>query len=208
MKGPRTCGAGAGEVDSHGAVADGDGDLDADALVELDAVVVEEVDGAVGALRDRAQRVARHRLGAVEQLGEDGGEMIVAVGLGERRQAAHADRAGRDLRHQIAFEGFRDAHVAAQDLQQRVVEYVAVAQLERRQADALLEDLGGVGRHRAWRHAADVLVMRHGGGERDRPAAREHRHHDGDVGQMRAAEVGVVHAVDVALAHLLERETR
>ena len=77
---------------------------------------------AVGALRNRAQRVARHRLGAVEQLGEDRRQMIVAVGVGERGEPPHADRAGRDLRHQVALERVRDAHVAPQDLQQRVVE--------------------------------------------------------------------------------------
>ena len=63
----------------------------------------------------------------------------------------------------------------------------AVAQLERRDAQALLEDLGRVGRHRARRHAADVLVMRHGAAERDDPAAMEDRRHDRDVGQVRAA---------------------
>ena len=91
-------------------------------LVELDAVVVEKVDGAVGALRNRAQGLARHGLRSIEQLGEDRGELVVAVGIGQRGQPAHADRAGRDLRHQIAFERLRDAHVAPQDLQQRVVE--------------------------------------------------------------------------------------
>ena len=132
--------------------------------------------------------------------------MIVAVGLGQRGQAPHPDGAGRDLRHQIALERVGDAHIAPQDLEQRVVEPVALAQLEGRQADALLEHLGGIGRHRARRHAAHVLVVRHGGGERQRPAAREHRRDDGDVRQVRAAEVGVVHAVDIALLHAFERE--
>ena len=43
--------------------------------------------------------------------------MVVAVGLRQRRQTTRADRAGGDLRHQVAFERVRDAHVAAQDLQ-------------------------------------------------------------------------------------------
>ena len=199
---------GAGEIDSHGAVADRDCDLDANAAVEVDAVIVEEVDGAVGALRNRAQRIARHRLGAVEQFGENRGQMIVAVGVGERREPPHPDRAGRNLRHQVALEGFGDAHIAPQDLQQRVVEDVAVAQFQRRQPDALLKNLRRIGRHRTGRHAADVLVVGHRGGERDRAAAREHRHHHGDVGQMRAAEIGVVHAVDVARRASPRSETR
>jgi hypothetical protein len=56
-----------------------------------------------------------------------------------------------------------------------------------RDPQALLVDLGGVGRHRSRRHAADVLVMGHGAAQRDHLAAMEDRRDDGDIGQMRAA---------------------
>src|SRR5262249_4742802 len=115
----------------HGAVANGDGDLNTNAPIELDAVVVEEIDGAVRAFRDRTQRIARHRLGTIEQFGKDGGQMVAAVGFRERRKAARADAAGGDLRHQIALERMWNADVAPEDFQQRIVKPIAVSQLER-----------------------------------------------------------------------------
>src|SRR5256885_12098624 len=58
------------KVDCHGAVGNGHGDLDADALVELDAVVVEKIDGAVDARRNGAQGLTRHRLRSEEHTSE------------------------------------------------------------------------------------------------------------------------------------------
>jgi hypothetical protein len=47
-------------------------------------------------------------------------------------------------------------------------------------------------------------VVRHGGGERDRPTAREDRHDHSKIREMRAAAVGIVQDIDVTLVHLLD----
>ena len=60
-----------------------------------------------------------------------------------------------------------------------------------------------VGRHRARRDAADVGMVGARRGEEEQAAVVEDRHHHRDVGQVRAAIIGVVEGVDVALAHLL-----
>ena len=174
LSGPFTCGLVPVEVELDVAALDRDRDLDADRLVELDAVVVEVVDEAVGALGDGAQRLAGHRLRAVQQFVEDRGQLIV------RRSRRRAPPAGAPptvqaatwaLRSPITVSGMRTFWRSI--LISVSLKTPAVAQLQRRDAQALLVDLGRVGRHRARRHAADVLVMGHGAAERDRPCRDE-----------------------------------
>ena len=62
----------------EGAVLNGDGDLETDMPVELDAVIVVVIDVAIGALGDGAQRRPGQSLGAVEELIEDGPREVVA----------------------------------------------------------------------------------------------------------------------------------
>ena len=78
--------------------------------------------------------------------------------------------------------------------------------LSRGNSDSFLVDLGRVRRDRPRRHAAHVLVVGHGGAERNGPPAGEDRHDERDVRQVGPAVVGVVHDVDVALAHRSHRE--
>ena len=196
---------GAGEIAGHPAVGDRHRDLDAHQPVQLDAVVVEVVHMAIGARPQAAQRLARHRLGAVQQFVEQRQQFVAPEVAGQLAKPSRADRAGGDLRVDVAHQHVRHAHVLPQHRDQRVVQRVAATELQQRDANAFLEDLGGVGRRGARRHAADVLVMRHRRADRDHASVGEHRHHDGDVRQMRAAEIGVVEDPDVALAHRLER---
>ena len=81
----------------EGAVLNGDGDLETDMPVELDAVVVVVIDVAIGALRDGAQRRPGESLGAVEELIEDGPREVVAEIHGELGETPGADVAGREL---------------------------------------------------------------------------------------------------------------
>ena len=55
LSGPLHLRTGAGEVELDVAALHRDGDLDADRLVELDAVIVEVIDEAIGSLGDGAQ---------------------------------------------------------------------------------------------------------------------------------------------------------
>ena len=86
LSGPLHLRAGAGEVELDGAAAQRDRDLDADRLVELDAVIVEVIDEAIGALGDGAQRLPGHRFRPLQEFVEDRGQLIVAIALGEFRQ--------------------------------------------------------------------------------------------------------------------------
>ena len=44
-------------------------------------------------------------------------------------------------------------------------------------------------------------MMRHRGGECDRPSAREHRHEHGEIRKVRAPAVGIVEQIDIARSH-------
>jgi hypothetical protein len=77
-----------------------------------------------------------------------------------------------------------------------------LVELQWRDADALLENLGGAGVVGSVRRPADVALVRAVDGPEHHPLAVEHRHEGGQVGQMVAAEVGVVEQVDVARPYL------
>ena len=84
-----------------------------------------------------------------------------------------------------------------------------VDQLGRRDDDAFLEDVGGVGADRAGAQAADVGEMRPAHDEAAAPAVMEHRRQQHLVVGMRdraARAVAVVVPVEVALAHGVGRE--
>ena len=195
---------GALEVELDVAALHRDGDLDADRLVELDTVIVEVIDEAIGSLGDGAERLAGHDLRTLQEFVEDRGQLVVAVAVGELGQPAPRHRAGRDLGIEVAHHRIGYAHILADHLDQRVVEDAGVAQLQGRNPQPLLVDLRCVGRHRSRRHAADVLMVCHGAAQRDDLAAMKDRRDDGDVGQVRAAGVGVVQDVDVAVAHAVD----
>src|SRR3546814_3898946 len=78
------------------------------------------------------------------------------------------------------------------------------AQLQRGKPQPFLEYLGGIRRHRPCSHPADILMMRHGAAERNEFALAEYRHHDTDIGKMCPAKIGIVHYIDVDIAHSIQ----
>src|SRR4029079_9565610 len=133
-----------GQVEMDGAVADGGGDLDPDARVDIDAVVVEVVDGAIGAGLQVPEGGARHGLGAVEQDREGREQRVVAELRGRLAQAHSGDLAGGHLRVEIPHEDVGDAYVLAQHGRERLVEHARARPGDGGNADALLVDLGRV----------------------------------------------------------------
>ena len=87
---------------------------------------------------------------------------------------------------------FGDAHVGEQQVERRLVDAPAFQDLERRDADAFLIDLGRLARHAAGHHAADVGPVGAHGREEDQPAVPEHRIDDRHVVEVRAAGIGIV----------------
>ena len=73
--------------------------------------------------------------------------------------------------------------------------------LQRRNAQAFLIDLGGIGGVRPGDASAHVGVVADGGGEGQALAIQVDRFEDEDVGQVHAAGKGVVEGIDVARRH-------
>ena len=167
--------------------------------VERDAVVVHVVREAVHAVGDLRDTGAGESLRIVEKTVEIvvGGGAVVLV---ERLEPIPPHRGGRDLRADVAHHHPREAHVAADDPDESLVEGPRVVELERRQDEPLLEDLGRIRRHAARHLASEVLLVGEAHRKADGTAGGEDRHRDDEIGQMGAAVVRIVHRVDVALA--------
>ena len=113
--------------------------------------------------------------------------------LAEMRRADH--------RREIAAEVARVAHVQRQHVEQVVAQPAGLVEFDRRDAQALLPDFGGVGIVGAMGGAADVALMRaHDGPEQPPLAGIEDRHERGEVRQMAAAVIGIVQQDHVARA--------
>ena len=111
-----------------------------------------------------------------------------------------------DLRLQVAPQQFRLAHVLQDDGADRLDQLAGLEQLDRRDAQAFLEDLGGARAVAAGRGAADIQVMAQRADEADAPALVEHGLVGDDVGQVLAAAVGIVGDDDIVRLPLIGRD--
>src|SRR3990172_8529259 len=102
-----------------------------------------------------------------------------------------------ELRVEVPSPFVRGAHVAQEEVEDGLVEAPAFVQLDRRDDDALLDQLFGQ-RHRARRDASDVRVMGAGGDEADEGTPQEYGRDHRDIGEVGTAKVGVVQDDDVA----------
>ena len=194
---------GAGPVDHHVAAALAQGDEEADRLAVVDAVVVDPVLEAPFAVRQLLERGARQALGIVDRLLHVDAGLLGAVLAHELGELPLGDVAGRELRAQVAEHLHREADVLLDEAHQRLVDLARLVELERRDAQALGVDLGGIGRVRPGDPPADVGVVAHRAGEREPLALVIERLEDEDVGQVHAAVERVVHDEDVARRHVV-----
>ena len=164
---------------------------------KIDAVVVDPVLEVHLAVRKLADRRASHSLGIVGHLVHVDLRRLDAVLLDQLGQLTRGDLAGGELRAQIAEDLHRNADVLLDKRDQCLVEFAAGHQLERRDAQAFLIDLGRVRGIGAGHAAADVGLVRRGRGEGHTLSANEDRLEDEDVGQVHAALEGIVHDEDV-----------
>ena len=173
----------------------------------VDRAVVLLLLEIVGAGRQLPERGAGAAFAEIHVVG-DGGEIgLGAVLLDELEHAAFADAKAGDPGPEIALEEVRQARVDVEDVEDRLVGHALGEELHRRDADALLEDLGRVGGHRAGHIAADIVPVRDVGDPGDKLAVGEDRRREHHVVEMRdAAVVGVVRGEDVARLDALERE--
>ena len=134
--------------------------------------------------------------------GVDRGLAVLVEELGQP-PLAHGERA--DLGADVADALLRHADVGEHDLQDVVVELAAPVQLDRRQPQPLLLDLGRLRGEAARHHAAGIGPVAGVGEAGPEPALVEERPHHLDVHQVGAAEVGVVDQHDVAGLQVVAR---
>lgn len=118
---------------------------------------------------------------------------------GEEPVAPH--HAGRHLGPEVAQDDVRDPNVLFEDGHQGLVGPPLLEELERRQAQPFLEDLGGVRGGAARRLAPHVLVVGHGAGQGHRLALVTNGNDDDDVGKVGPPIIRIIHQVHVPLAH-------
>ena len=198
-------GRGTAEIDDGPVAPDRDPDGDIDRPVR-DAVVVEPVGEDVVAVGDAADGLAQELLGIILDeagIGPDLPGSEPGHGLLEPRPA---DLVCGHLGQQVAPALVGRPDVGEQEVEDVLVQPAAGIELERRDDQAFLEELGGQG-HGARGHAADVGVVGPIGDEESQPAADEDGGDAGDVGQVGAAAVGIVEDDEVALfeGHGFER---
>ena len=119
-------------------------------------VVVHELLHLPDAVGHLGQTLAGDDLALVEQPLHRAPDHLDAVFGAELADAAVAGAQRGDLAPHVALRGGGEADVRFDHVGELGAELPAVDQLDARKAQALLEDLGGVGRKGAGGHAADV----------------------------------------------------
>ena len=185
-----------GEIDLEVAALLGDAGADMD-VVGAVAIVVEKRLALVDAILPAGNDRPHQALGTVEN-GRDRRMRRRRAELGEQlSEPALADARRADHGREIAAEVAGMAHIEHDHLVDVLAPLALLVELQRRNADAFLVDLGGAGVVGAVRGAADVALVR----AVDRPEGKtvvvEDRDEGREVRQMIAAPVGVVEQVDV-----------
>ena len=197
---PRDLGTGLAQIDGHGIA--GDGHLGPDGYQFIvEAIVVHQglpVVNTVGPLRYELPHLP---LGGGQYLFHGGQQRAGAVAVQQFGDAFGGDHHRADLGVEVAQEILRLAHVGREHLQDVVPGNAPVIQLQGRDADALLEYLGGPGVIPAVGAAAHVAVMGAVHGVEQQASLVKYGPDDGDVGQVAAAEIGVVQDEQVAFGH-------
>ena len=138
----------------------------------------------------------------VDDVGHVAVEPADAVIGRQRQQVLLALLQGRHLRQQVAVHERRHADVAADDPPHRVVALPGGDELQRRQPQPLLVNLGVVAGVATGHPAADVGVVGDHAQPGDEIPFGEHGFEQEDVGQVAGARVGVVAGEDVARLHV------
>ena len=157
---PSTCGSDSGEVDLEVAAALGDRGADRDVIAAV-AVVVEDRLAPIDAIRPAGDHRPRLALGAIEDRLDrglrwsPGRTRRAAPAAGARRRGAEPIMAARSPRKS---RGWRTLSTIISSTSR--AQPALLVELERRDADALLPDLGGGRVVGAVGGAADVALVR------------------------------------------------
>ena len=195
------------QIDGQVAASLGHCRADVDVGVAM-AVVIEERLAVVHAVLPGRDHRARLAFGAVEHRLDRRVRGVPAELAGERQHAPLADMRRADHRREVAAEVVRMAHVGHQHFQHVAPHRAAVVEAQRRDADALLPDLGGAGVVGTVGGAADVALVRAVDRPEHRSVVLEDRHERGQVGKVVAAVIGIVQQEHVARMDVARRRTR
>ena len=188
---------GAGEIEQHGLPGDREVEGDGERGVG-DAVVVEHVVEAVGAVRQRADGVTHEGFGAIRQRTEGFSDGGVAILVEQAVQPTFAQRQGAKLALQVTPVRQRQARVGGQDVGDVGVHAAGGTQPDGRDAHAFLEAFGGLRVVAAGHVAADVEPVACRGDPAEQRAVAEERLHEAEIVEVGAAGIGVVEQEDVA----------
>ena len=200
------------QVDGQVAALLGDGGADMDVFDAVPVVIQDRlaVIDAVRPLRDHrtglALRPVQHRL----DRGMGGGP---AEFPGQGQQAALTDMGRAGHRREVAPEIIGMAYIDHQHLQHVPPHSALRIQPQRRDADALLPDLGRRRIVGAMRRAADVGLVRPVDRPEHRRIAIEHRHEHRQIREVIAAVIRIIEqehvaAMDIALEKFADRPRR
>ena len=188
---------GAGEIHLHPVICHGERHADLDVAL-LEAVIVGDLRGAVGAARQFLAGLPETLVGIGQQSIEIARTGFPSQFGDQLRQTLRTDAGGADHGAQIAVQQFRRAAVEQQQLPEVVAHFATLEQFQRWQADAFMEDLGGLGIVGAGRAATDVGLMRPVAGPGRQLPIDEYRAADHPVRQMIATgDVRIVRQEDV-----------
>ena len=165
-----------------------------------------DVDRAfVGAVRNRGDPVADGPLALIADGRGQRGEVVEPVLVHELEELTAADLVAGDVRHEVPEDLLGHPHVAAYDLEHRLVELAAAHELADGKAEALVEYLGRGG---AEAEPADVRQVGDAHGVADETPVAKHRSHHIDVKEVTGAHPRVVGGDDVARLQGFRRELR
>ena len=200
---------GAGEIGDHPVAFDGERQRKKQRLEAAAHECLEIVLVVAGPVRHGGDAGPHARLGTVEIEADGLQQRVDAIAGADLVDALLRDAAGGEARLEVAEPLVGNAHVGEQEVERGLVHPPAFQDLERRDADALLVDLGRLAGHAAGHHAADVGPVGAHRRKEDQPAIAKDRIDDGHVVEMSAAGIGIVHENDVTRgergAHLLHR---
>ncbi len=197
--------AGAGEIDHHPVAVHCDGHRDPPGLVRH-AVVIDKFRETVAPGWKIADHQPRQFLGVILYILHRRMDGIRTISPGQPQQPPLGGLRARQLCLEIAPLVTREADVERDELDDVAVLLALMEPADRRNAQSLLEHAARRAREAGDGHAADVKVMGAVHGIPKETGVREDRADEGNVGQMAAAAIGVVHEVHVTWKNILRTE--
>ena len=189
---------GAGKIERQRPALLLDGERDGEGLVHH-PIGIDEGFRAVGSVRYGGDLGAHLLGGAAAQLADRLAHRFVSVTVQDFRQSLAPDQQGGGLGLDVADALVGDTDVGRDDGEDFRVEDALLEQFYRRQAQAFLLYRRGRGGKAARHRATDIGPMAGVGKPAEDFSLPVDRHEEAHVHQVRAAEIGIVDDIDVAL---------